>query len=171
MRIIGIDPGVATVGFGVIDVVNGKNNYVACGIVSTPAGLSLSARLDMIYNDINELLVTFSPEAISIEELFFSKNITTGISVAHGRGVILLAAFRSGIPVFEYTPMQVKQAVVGYGKAEKKQVIYMVTKLLGMKKPPKPDDAADALAMAICHARSRTSGLAERGESVKCSTI
>ena len=171
MRIIGIDPGVATVGFGVIDTVNGKNNYIACGAVSTPAELSLSARLDMIYNDINELLVTFSPEAISVEELFFSKNITTGISVAHGRGVILLAAYRSGIPVFEYTPMQVKQAVVGYGKAEKKQVIYMVTKLLGMKKPPKPDDAADALAMAICHARSMTSGLTERGDAGKCSTI
>ena len=108
-----------------------------------------------------------------MEELFFSKNITTGIAVAHGRGVILLSCYRSGVPVFEYTPMQVKQAVVGYGSAKKTQVIYMVQRLLNMKTPPRPDDAADALALAICHARSRTSILAQttEGEKEGCSTI
>ncbi len=170
MRILGIDPGVGTVGFGVVDTVKGKNTYVACGAITTPANTPLSPRLDMIYNDLNELIVTFSPDAISVEELFFSKNITTGIAVAHGRGVILLSAYRSGVPVYEYTPMQVKQAVVGYGNAKKNQVIYMVQKLLSMKAPPKPDDAADALALAICHARSMTSRLAEGGNDA-CSTI
>ncbi len=171
MRILGIDPGIGTVGFGVIDAVKGKNTYVACGAVTTPPNTHLSPRLDMIYNDLNELIVTFAPEAIAIEELFFSKNITTGIAVAHGRGVILLSAYRSGVPVFEYTPMQVKQAVVGYGNAKKNQVIYMVQRLLAMKTPPKPDDAADALALAICHARSMTSRLGQEGESDACSTI
>lgn len=171
MRILGIDPGIATVGFGVIDVEKNKNNYVACGIISTPAERSLSMRLDMIYNDMNELITSFSPDAISVEELFFTKNITTGISVAHGRGVLLLSAFRSGVPVYEYTPMQVKQAVVGYGKAEKKQVIYMVQRMLSMKSPPKPDDAADALALAICHSRSMTSKLTTEGGANPCFTI
>ena len=174
MRILGIDPGVGTVGFGVIDAEKGKNRYIACGVISTPPNTALSPRLDMIYNDLNELIVTFAPDAISVEELFFSKNITTGISVAHGRGVILLSAYRSGVPVYEYTPMQVKQAVVGYGNAKKQQVIYMVRKLLDLKTPPRPDDAADALALAICHARSSTSILAQaqekRGED-PCSTI
>ena len=171
MRILGIDPGVGTVGFGVVDAVKGRNTYVACGAVTTPPNTALSPRLDMIYNDLNELIVTFAPEAIAVEELFFSKNITTGIAVAHGRGVILLSAYRSGVPVFEYTPMQVKQAVVGYGSAKKNQVIYMVQKLLGMKTPPKPDDAADALALAICHARSMTSRLVAEGGKDVCSTI
>jgi len=170
MRILGIDPGVATVGFGVVDTERGKNSYVACGVITTPAGIALSPRLDMIYNDLNELIVTFSPDAISVEELFFSKNVTTGISVAHGRGVVLLSAYRSGVPVFEYTPMQVKQAVVGYGNASKKQVIYMVTKLLNMNSPPQPDDAADALAMAICYARSMTSKLTTEGGCNPCIT-
>ena len=171
MRILGIDPGVGTVGFGVVDSVKGKNSYVACGAITTPPNTPLSPRLDMIYNDLNELIVTFAPEAISVEELFFSKNITTGIAVAHGRGVILLSAYRSGVPVFEYTPMQVKQAVVGYGNAKKNQVIYMVQRLLNMKTPPKPDDAADALALAICHARSMTSRLGAEGGESACSTI
>lgn len=171
MRILGIDPGVGTVGFGVVDAVKGKNTYVACGAITTPPNTPLSPRLDMIYNDLNELIVTFAPEAIAIEELFFSKNITTGISVAHGRGVILLSAYRSGVPVFEYTPMQVKQAVVGYGNAKKNQVIFMVQRLLNMKAPPKPDDAADALALAICHARSMTSRLTAEGGESGCSTI
>ena len=173
MRILGIDPGVGTVGFGVLDTSNGKNTYVACGVISTPAHLSLSSRLDIIYNDLNELIVTFAPDSIAVEELFFSKNITTGISVAHGRGVILLSAYRSGVPVFEYTPMQVKQAVVGYGGAKKQQVIYMVQRLLSMKSPPRPDDAADALALAVCHARSSTSILTQQGKGNvdECSTI
>ena len=172
MRILGIDPGIGTVGFGVVDSEKNNNTYVACGVISTPPHTPLSPRLDMIYNDLNELIVTFAPDAISVEELFFSKNITTGIAVAHGRGVILLSAYRSGVPVFEYTPMQVKQAVVGYGNAKKHQVIYMVQRLLQMKTPPRPDDAADALALAICHARSRTSILAEKTEGdTECSTI
>lgn len=172
MRILGIDPGIGTVGFGVVDTDKGKNTYVACGVISTPPNTPLSPRLDMIYNDLNELIVTFAPDAISVEELFFSKNITTGIAVAHGRGVILLSAYRSGVPVFEYTPMQVKQSVVGYGSARKTQVIYMVQRLLNMKTPPRPDDAADALALAICHARSRTSILAKATEGDnECSTI
>ncbi|MCD7845944.1 MAG: crossover junction endodeoxyribonuclease RuvC [Oscillospiraceae bacterium] len=171
MRILGIDPGIGTVGFGVIDAERGRNTYVACGVITTPPNTALSPRLDMIYNDLNEIIVTFAPAEIAVEELFFSKNITTGISVAHGRGVILLSAYRSGVPVFEYTPMQVKQAVVGYGGAQKRQVIYMTQKLLQMSKPPRPDDAADALALAICHARSRTSALTGEGESDVCSTI
>ncbi len=171
MRILGVDPGIGTVGFGVVDAVRGQVSYVACGAVTTPPNTALSPRLDMIYNDLNELIVTFSPDAISVEELFFSKNITTGIAVAHGRGVILLSAYRSGVPVYEYTPMQVKQAVVGYGNAKKHQVIYMVQRLLNMKSPPKPDDAADALALAICHARSMASRLAPEGGENPCSTI
>ena len=171
MRILGIDPGIATVGFGVIDADRGKQSYVACGIISTPAHTPLSARLDQIYTDLEQLFDTFQPDAISIEELFFKTNITTGIPVAHGRGVILLAAYRHNIPVYEYTPLQVKQAVVGYGKADKRQVIDMVRRILNMPAPPKPDDAADAVAMAICHARSSTSLLTKNGGQSPCSTI
>ena len=173
MRILGIDPGIGTVGFGVIDSEKGKNTYVACGVISTPPNTALSPRLDMIYKDLNQLIDAFAPDAISVEELFFSKNITTGIAVAHGRGVILLSCYQSGIPVFEYTPMQVKQSVVGYGNAKKPQVIYMVQRLLNMQNPPRPDDAADALALAICHARSSTSILskAQQGGKDECSTI
>lgn len=171
MRILGIDPGIATVGFGVIDADRGRQKYVTCGIISTPAHTPLSARLDQIYTDLEQIFEAFQPDAISIEELFFKNNITTGIPVAHGRGVILLAAYRHGIPVFEYTPLQVKQAVVGYGKADKKQVIDMVRRILNMPSPPKPDDAADAVAMAICHARSSTSLLTKNGGQNPCSTI
>ena len=171
MRILGIDPGIATVGFGIIDSERGKQKFVSCGIISTPAGLPLSQRLDQIYNDLLQLIADCKPDAVSIEELFFNTNITTGISVAHGRGVILLAVYRSGVPVFEYTPLQVKQAVVGYGRAEKRQVIDMVKRILNMKAAPKPDDAADAVALAICHARSSTSLLNVNGGFDPCSTI
>ena len=126
-------------------------------MISTPAGLPLSTRLWQISRDMEELLTTFRPDECAVEELFFSKNITTGIAVAHGRGVILLEIEKAGIPVFEYTPMQVKQAVVGYGGADKRQVMLMTQRLLKMKDIPKPDDAADALAIAICHGRSATS--------------
>ena len=156
MRIMGIDPGIATVGFGVIDSEKNRLKLVSTGVIETPAHTSLSSRLDRIYDDTQELISTFSPDVVSVEELFFKKNITTGISVAHGRGVLLLACYKAGVQIFEYTPMQVKQAVVGYGLAEKKQVIYMVTSILKMKSPPKPDDAADAVAIALCHARSAT---------------
>ena len=157
MRVLGIDPGVATIGFGVIDADRATQRLVQYGVISTPAGLPLSRRLLLISQDMSQLLETFSPDEVAVEELFFSKNITTGIAVAHGRGVVLLEAERAGVPLYEYTPMQVKQAVVGYGGAEKKQVMLMTQRLLKMAQIPRPDDAADALAIAICHARSATS--------------
>ena len=171
MRILGIDPGIATVGFGVIDSNKNVLSLVNYGVITTPANTSLSSRLERIYDDTTELIKTFSPDQIACEELFFNTNITTGISVAHGRGVLLLACRKAGVPVFEYTPLQVKQAVVGYGRADKKQVIYMVSRLLCMKTAPKPDDAADALAIAICHARSATSLITKNGGDSPCSTI
>jgi len=157
VRVLGIDPGVATIGFGVVDFAKNTQRLVQYGVITTPAGIPLSNRLLQISHDMAELIHAFSPDEMAVEELFFSKNITTGIAVAHGRGVILLEAERLGVPVFEYTPMQVKQAVVGYGKAEKKQVMLMTQRLLKMKEIPRPDDAADALAIAICHGRSATS--------------
>ena len=159
MRILGIDPGIATIGFGLIEASKSHIELLQYGVITTPAGLPLSTRLYQISRDMEDLLNQFQPNEMSVEELFFTKNITTGISVAHGRGVILLEAERAGVPVFEYTPMQVKQAVVGYGGADKKQVMLMVQRLLRMKVIPRPDDAADALALAICHARSATSPL------------
>ena len=171
LRILGIDPGIATVGFGVIDAQRGAQRYVSCGVISTPAHTSLSSRLDQIYTDLEQLCDTFRPEAISIEELFFNTNITTGIAVAHGRGVILLAAYRHNIPVYECPPLQVEQSVVGYGRAEKRQVIDMVQRILRLPAPAKPDDASDALALAICHARSATSLLTKNGGTDPCSTI
>ncbi|NLT64277.1 MAG: crossover junction endodeoxyribonuclease RuvC [Clostridiales bacterium] len=170
MRILGIDPGIATVGFGIVDSEKNKLSLVNYGVITTPAKTSLSSRLDRIYDDMTELCKAFSPDAIACEELFFNTNITTGISVAHGRGVLLLAGYKMGVQIFEYTPLQVKQAVVGYGRAEKRQVIYMVKNLLNMKSEPKPDDAADALAIAICHARSATSLIKKNGGDSPCST-
>ena len=157
MVVLGIDPGVATIGFGVLRADRGKNTLLQYGVITTPAGIPLSQRLVQIDQDMEHLIRQFKPDEMAVEELFFSKNITTGIAVAHGRGVILLAAEKLGVPVFEYTPMQVKQAVVGYGAAQKRQVMLMTQRLLGMKEVPKPDDAADALAIAICHSRSATS--------------
>ena len=154
MVILGIDPGVATIGFGVVRAERGKNTLLQYGVITTPAGIPLSQRLVQISEDMEQLIRQFKPDEIAVEELFFSKNITTGIAVAHGRGVILLAAEKLGVPVFEYTPMQVKQAVVGYGAAQKRQVMLMTQRLLGMKEVPKPDDAADAIAIAICHGSS-----------------
>jgi len=170
MRILGIDPGIATIGFGVIESDKNRQRLISCGAITTPAHTSLSSRLDLIYRDLTELLETIKPDSIAIEELFFNTNITTGISVAHGRGVILLACHKAGIPIAEYTPLQVKQAVVGYGRAEKTQVMDMVKRMLNLSAPPKPDDAADAVAIAICHARSSTSLLYNNGGNDKCST-
>lgn len=170
LRILGIDPGLATVGFSIVDVEKNKMRLVTCGVISTPAHTSLSSRLDRIFEDMNDLISSFSPDVMSIEELFFNTNITTGIAVAHARGVILLSAYRAGVQVFEYTPLQVKQAVVGYGRAEKNQVIDMVRRILALPAAPKPDDAADAVALAICHARSSTS-LLSKGVNDICSTI
>ena len=131
--------------------------------ITTPPELEFSARLVMIYNDMTELLQTLKPDAVSVEELFWGHNVTTGIGVSHGRGVILLAIAQAGLPIYEYTPMQVKQAVVGYGKAEKRQVMDMTRRLLKLERLPRPDDAADALALALCHGRSATSLLARAG--------
>ena len=167
MRILGIDPGVAIVGFGVVDHERGQSKMVQYGAINTEAGLPLATRLVQIESDLRQLIDHFQPDVISIEELFFSKNITTGIAVAHARGVILLTAEKAGIPIYEYTPMQVKQAVVGYGLAEKHQVMDMVRRLLKLKAIPRPDDAADALAIALCHARSATSLLQRKDPNVK----
>ena len=157
MRILGIDPGVATIGFGLIEADRGRQCLLRYGVITTPAGLPLSRRLLQISEDMEELLRQFRPQEMAVEELFFTKNITTGIAVAHGRGVILLAAEQAGVPVYEYTPMQVKQAVAGYGGADKRQVMLMTQRLLKMQEIPRPDDAADALAIAICHGRAATS--------------
>ena len=157
MRILGIDPGVATIGFGMVEAERGRQRLLQYGVITTPAGIPLSSRLWQISQDMSSLLSQLKPDEAAVEELFFDKNITTGIAVAHGRGVILLELARAGVPVYEYTPMQVKQAVVGYGKAEKRQVMLMTQRLLKMQKIPRPDDAADALALALCHVRSATS--------------
>ena len=164
MRILGIDPGFATIGFGLIasDRRIGQK-LLRYGAITTPPELSFSARLAMIYDDMTELLTTLKPDVASVEELFWGHNITTGIGVAHARGVILLALEKCHVPFYEYTPMQVKQAVVGYGKAEKRQVMDMTRRILKMKEVPRPDDAADALAMALCYARTHTSLLAQAG--------
>ena len=170
MRIMGIDPGIATIGFGVVDSEKNSQKLIQCGVITTPPHVSLSSRLGQIYEDMCQLLDLFKPDAVSIEELFFNTNITTGIVVAHGRGVILLACQTAGVKIYEYTPLQVKQAVVGYGRAEKAQVMDMVKRICGLSSPPKPDDAADAVALALCHARSSTS-LLFKGEREECSTI
>lgn len=167
MRILGIDPGVAIVGFGVIESDRAQQQMIQYGAITTAAGLPLATRLVQIATDLEQLIIQFKPDEIAIEELFFSKNITTGIAVAHARGVILYTAERLQVPVYEYTPMQVKQAVVGYGLAEKHQVMDMTRRLLKLKAIPKPDDAADALAIAICHARSATSLLRRHDPNVK----
>ena len=167
MRILGIDPGIAIVGFGLIESDRGNMRMLQYGAVTTESGLPLATRLVQIEDDMRALIRQLQPDEIAIEELFFSKNITTGIAVAHGRGVVLCTAERLGIPIFEYTPMQVKQAVVGYGLAEKRQVMDMTRRLLKLKAVPKPDDAADALAIAICHARSATSLLRRKDPNVK----
>ncbi len=160
MRILGIDPGLAIVGWGVIDSEKANIRPIAYGAIRTPQGIPTEDRLAMIYEGMSQLIARYHPDEMSIEELFFTNNITTGIRVAEARGISLLAAKQANIPLQEYTPMQVKQAVVGYGRADKKQVIAMVTSLLGLKDPPKPDDTADALAIAICHAHSGASRLA-----------
>ena len=167
MRILGIDPGVAIVGFGVLDCAGARQQMVQSGAINTPAGMPLAARLTLIESDLTALIREFHPDEMAIEELFFSKNITTGIAVAHARGVILCTAEKLHLPIYEYTPMQVKQAVVGYGLAEKKQVMDMTRRLLKLKAVPRPDDAADALAIAICHARSATSLLRRTDPNVK----
>ncbi len=153
MRILGIDPGLAIVGWGVVEKRGIHCIPIACGAIRTPAHTRVETRLLSIMRDMNELIEKYKPDEMAIEELFFTNNVTTGIAVAEARGVILAVAADHGLAISEYTPPQVKQAVVGYGKADKRQVIEMVTALLKLPAPPKPDDTADALAIAYCHAQ------------------
>ncbi len=161
MRILGIDPGYGITGFGLIEAERNQYRLLHCGAITTPAGMDFSARLEIIYNDMTELLQTTKPDTVAIEELFFGQNVTTGIGVAQSRGVILLAIRQAGLAVSQYKPMQVKQSVVGYGNATKHQVMDMTKRILNLPQMPKPDDAADAIAVALCHARSSTSLLAK----------
>jgi len=161
MRILGIDPGYGITGFGLIEAEQNQFRLLRCGAITTPAGMDFSARLEIIYNDMTELLRVAKPDSVAIEELFFGQNVTTGIGVAQSRGVILLAIRQAGLEVSQYKPMQVKQAVVGYGNATKHQVMDMTKRILNLPQMPKPDDAADAIAIALCHARSSTSLLAK----------
>ena len=161
MRILGIDPGYGITGFGLVDAQRGQFQLLRCGAITTPAGMDFSARLEMIYEDMHQLLAVAKPDVVAIEELFFGQNVTTGIGVAQSRGVILLAIRQAGLEVYQYKPMQVKQAVVGYGNATKHQVQDMTRRLLHLQSMPKPDDAADAIAIALCHGRSATSLLAQ----------
>lgn len=161
MRILGIDPGLATIGWGVIETNGSKHIPIAYGAIETPTKLSVEKRLAQIYKELGRIIEKYSPDAVAVEELFFNTNITTGIRVAEARGVILLCVEHHNIPISEYTPLQVKQSVVGYGRADKKQVITMVSLLLALPKPPRPDDTADALAIAICHAHCGGSRIAK----------
>ena len=161
MRILGIDPGYGITGFGLVDAQRGQFQLLRCGAITTPAGMDFSARLEIIYEDMRKLLEMAKPDVVAIEELFFGQHVTTGIGVAQSRGVILLAIRQAGLPVFQYKPMQVKQAVVGSGNATKHQVQDMTKRLLHLQAMPKPDDAADAIAIALCHGRSATSLLAQ----------
>lgn len=151
MIILGIDPGYAIVGFGVLEYKNNHFSVIDYGAITTDAGTPFNRRLEYIYDELTELLKKYHPDAMSIEKLFYNSNAKTVIDVSQARGVIMLAAQKCGVPAFEYTPLQVKQSVVGYGRAEKKQVQEMIKRILFLEKVPKPDDTADALAMAICH--------------------
>ncbi|MBE5772781.1 MAG: crossover junction endodeoxyribonuclease RuvC [Clostridiales bacterium] len=154
MIILGIDPGLATLGYGVIEVINDKRRLIQYGTLNTPAGQPMPQRLKAIYEGMNQLMDIYQPDDVAFEELFFAKNITTGMAVSAARGVALLAVVQRTENLYEYTPMQVKQAVTGYGKADKHQVQMMVKMLLNIKEIPKPDDAADAVAIALTHANS-----------------
>ncbi len=161
MRILGIDPGYGITGFGLVEAQRGQFQLLRCGAITTPANTDFSWRLEVIYNDMVELLKVTKPDVVAIEELFFGQNVTTGIGVAQSRGVILLAIRQAGLEVYSYKPAQVKQSVVGYGNASKHQVQDMTKRLLHLDAMPKPDDAADAIAIALCHGRSATSLLAQ----------
>lgn len=156
LRILGIDPGIAIVGFGFVDKEGSKVTPVQYGCIQTEAHTPEGDRLQQVYEGMVQLIDKYKPEAVAFEKLFFNRNVTTAMSVSQARGVLILAAVQRGLPIAEYTPMQVKQAIVGYGKAEKKQVQEMVKMFLNLQSIPKPDDVADALAVAICHAHSYT---------------
>ena len=161
MRILGIDPGYGITGFGLVDAQRGQFQLLRCGAITTPPNTDFSWRLEVIYNDMVELLRVTKPDVVAIEELFFGQNVTTGFGVAQSRGVILLAIRQAGVEIFSYKPAQVKQSVVGYGNATKHQMMDMTKRLLHLDAMPKPDDAADAIAIALCHARSSTSLLSQ----------
>jgi crossover junction endodeoxyribonuclease RuvC len=151
MRIIGLDPGTATTGYGIIDTVDGTLAMVTYGVIQTSPKLEMAYRLQQIYQELNELVTTYRPESAGVEELFFGRNVTTAITVGQSRGVLLLALANAHIPLAEYSPLKIKDAVTGYGKADKAQVQMMVRELLGLSETPRPDDAADGLAVAIAH--------------------
>ncbi|OEF97615.1 crossover junction endodeoxyribonuclease RuvC [Desulfuribacillus alkaliarsenatis] len=152
MRILGIDPGTAILGYGIIDSVGNQLKPVDYGCIRTEANTDMPSRLGILYEDLTSLIETYKPDAMAVEELFFNRNVTTAITVGQARGVVLLAGVQAKMSVFEYTPLQVKQAICGYGRADKQQVQEMVKMFLNLKVIPKPDDAADALAVSICHA-------------------
>jgi crossover junction endodeoxyribonuclease RuvC len=154
MRVLGIDPGFGRTGYGVIDAVIGRQKALEYGCIETLPGDAMGRRLHDIFSAVNEIIAKYQPDVMAIEQLFFNRNVTTAFKAAEARGVVVLAAEMAGIPQFSYTPIQVKQAVVGYGRAEKKQVQEMVKVLLALTSIPKPDDAADALAIAITHAQA-----------------
>ena len=154
MIILGVDPGIATVGYGVVELVGNKYRVIDYGAILTPSDQLFPDRLRSVYDQLNDVIIKHRPDDLAIEELFFNKNVKTAIKVGHARGVEILAAVNHDLEVYEYTPLQVKQAVVGYGRAEKRQVQEMVKILLNLEKIPKPDDVADALAVAICHGSS-----------------
>ena len=160
MKILGIDPGYGITGFGLVEANRGQFQLLRCGAITTPPNTDFSWRLEVIYNDMVELLRVTQPDVVAIEELFFGQNVTTGIGVAQSRGVILLAIRQAGLEVYSYKPMQVKQSLVGYGNATKHQMQDMTKRLLHLNAMPKPDDAADAIAIALCHGRSSTSLIA-----------
>lgn len=153
MRIIGIDPGTGILGFGVIDVTRGKPRMVDAGVIRTPVKEDDAVRLLTIYEELTDIIAATKPTIMSVEKLFFARNVTTAMTVAQARGVVLLCAMQAGLQIAEYTPMQIKQATTGYGKADKKQMQEMVRMLLGLREVPKPDDCADALAAALTHAQ------------------
>ncbi|MBE7089774.1 MAG: crossover junction endodeoxyribonuclease RuvC [Clostridiales bacterium] len=159
MIIVGFDPGLATLGYGVIQSNKGeKPEVIDYGVISTPKDKNLAERLCMLEKGVKQVIEQFKPDEIAIEELFFAKNVTTGINVAHARGVILLTAVKYCGNIFEYTPLQIKQALTGYGRADKHQIQEMVRTFLRLKAVPRPDDAADALAVALCHQQTNKFG-------------
>jgi crossover junction endodeoxyribonuclease RuvC len=152
MRIIGIDPGTGILGFGVIELAHGKSSLVDAGVIRTPVKEDDAVRLQTIFDELTDIISETKPSEMAVEKLFFAQNVTTAMTVAQARGVVLLCGMQAGLKVAEYTPLQIKQALTGYGRAEKQQIQEMVRIILGLKAAPKPDDCADALAAAICHA-------------------
>lgn len=154
MRILGVDPGTGILGFGVIEIKNSQTQLIDGGVIRTPVKQDDAVRLQTIYDELTDIIAKTKPTIMSVEKLFFARNVTTAMTVAQARGVVLLTGMQAGLKIYEYTPMQIKQAITGYGRADKKQMQEMVRLLLSLKEIPKPDDAADALAAALTHAQS-----------------